>query len=154
EIDLAVEQGKDRPAVVKANDAVGLPSANKSVEDRIHIMAKMPAAANRQFVNITELEHVRNVKDRFRALQAQMIGVLHGENRAGVQEATAKEYHAIVGGRGVVNRLREGIGGQELQTVRKLLFGAKLQRVVDGVSSWWRVTLEIGVLRVRQKELE
>ena len=78
EIDLAEQQRKDRPPVINADDAVQLPAANDGVEDRVHIVPKVPAATDRQFIDAAELEHLRDPKNRFRALTTQVVGILHG----------------------------------------------------------------------------
>jgi hypothetical protein len=85
--------------------------------------------ADGKLIGITELQDVRDIEGRQAALAARIVWVL---------QAVKTPQPDVVGAgqRGIVNRLGEGIGRQELQIMREAFLRADLEGMVDGVGDW------------------
>ena len=64
-------------AVVKAPDAVGLPAAQEAVYHGIPTRAPLLASSEGELIDITDLEHLRDIPFGKRPLQVAVIGVSH-----------------------------------------------------------------------------
>src|SRR5467141_3011325 len=100
--------------------------------------SKLLAAAERKFVNITDLEDLRNVKNGNRPLGAQIIGILHGKC-VSVDISAAKKRKTAVGCRSAVDGFRPRVRHQELQAIRKRLLHANLESMVDRICDRRRI---------------
>src|SRR5262249_47783242 len=104
--------------------------------------------AERKLIDIAELKNVRDIENGNRALGSEVEGVLNGQ-RGPIGGAAAEEHIAVVGGRGIVDRLRPCVGSKKLQTIGELALQADLKSVIHGVRDRRRVSRKTGELRER-----
>lgn len=99
-----------------------------------HIVEKGSAPPEGQIVGIAERKDVRNIKRGKAPLQPRLIGILQAAE-------AAQPCHVVVRLGGVINRLRPGVGREELQSV------------IRGISNQSQIIGCAGELRKRRLQL-
>ena len=141
----AVYPDAGRHAIVKPPHSAGLPTAQEAVEDGVDTAAKVLASAEGDLPDIADLEHLRDVPFRERALELAVVGVAH------LAEST--DPSRTGGHGGIVDGLGVGVRHHERQPVPHALLHLDLQGVIDGVGPRRVDRVETVDLRIRAYEV-
>src|SRR5579863_8992827 len=117
-----VSEKRQWTAAGDAPDAIRFPAADNRVEPGRHAAEELSSVTNGNVVDVAKLEDGGNVERGQAALKLRLVRVLQAGE-------AAQPCGVVVGHRGVVNRLRPHVSGEELESVRVALLGHQLERM-------------------------